>query len=93
MPSINISAQGHVAMGGSVAGAAHFADAWTAGRLGSDPLGTSQTPFLYTSSNAAYNPVFTGFADNPHRWGDFSFTSLDPDDGMTMWTIQEYTNA
>jgi hypothetical protein len=93
MPSINVSAQGHVAMGGSVAGAAHYVDAWTAGRLSSDPLDSSQAPFLYTSSNAAYNPIFQGFPDNPHRWGDYSFTSLDPDDGMTMWTIQEYTNA
>jgi hypothetical protein len=93
MPSINVTQQGHVAIGGSVAGATHFADAWTAGRLATDPAGTMQTPTVYTSANAAYNPVFQSFPDNPHRWGDFSFTSLDPNDGMTMWTIQEYTNA
>jgi hypothetical protein len=93
MPSINSSPQGHVAIGGSVAGVNHFADAWTAGRLTTDPLGTMETPSVYTSSASAYNPVFQGFADNPHRWGDYSFTSLDPNDGMTMWTIQEYTSS
>src|SRR5262249_42396112 len=78
------------AMGGSVAGANHHADAWTAGRLSSDPLGTMQTPFLYTSSSVAYN---SPLGDNPQRWGDYSYVSPDPDDGMTMWTIQEYANA
>ncbi|HYX20376.1 MAG TPA: IPT/TIG domain-containing protein, partial [Thermoanaerobaculia bacterium] len=28
----------------------------------------------------------------PRRWGDYSFTSLDPADDMTLWTIQEYCN-
>jgi hypothetical protein len=92
MPSIMTSAQGHTALGGSVAGANHFADAWTAGRLAGDATGSTQAPFLYTSSTSAYNPTFS-FPDNPHRWGDYSFVSPDPDDGMTMWTIQEYTNA
>jgi hypothetical protein len=32
-------------------------------------------------------------SDNPQRWGDFSFTSVDPNDNMTMWTVQEYCNG
>ena len=24
-------------------------------------------------------------------WGDYSYTSLDPSDGMTFWTVQEYS--
>jgi hypothetical protein len=24
------------------------------------------------------------------RWGDYSYTSLDPTDGLTIWTVQEY---
>ena len=27
------------------------------------------------------------------RWGDNSFTSVDPDDSMTFWTVQEYATA
>jgi uncharacterized repeat protein (TIGR01451 family) len=86
IPSIMVSGQGHVAMGFSVSGAAHRVDAGTVGRLASDPLGTMETPVLYTSSSSSYNPGST-------RWGDYSYTSVDPDDDMTMWTIQEYVNA
>jgi hypothetical protein len=86
MPSIATSAQGHTAIGGSVAGVNHFADAWTAGRLSTDGANTMGTPTVYTASGSAYNI-------NPPRWGDYSYTSSDPDDGMTMWTIQEYANA
>ncbi len=25
-----------------------------------------------------------------NRWGDYSFTSLDPIDGLTIWTVQQY---
>src|SRR5207249_5411704 len=32
-------------------------------------------------------------SSNPHRWGDFSVVTLDPNDNMTMWTAQEYCNA
>jgi PKD repeat protein len=44
-------------------------------------------PVTYTASTSAYNP---SDGSNPHRWGDFSYTSLDPSDDMTMWTIQEW---
>ncbi len=27
------------------------------------------------------------------RWGDYSYTSLDPIDDMTMWTIEEFCDA
>ena len=91
IPSIMVSGQGHAAVGASAAGAAEHANAVTAGRLASDPAGTLQTPSLFTASATSYNPA----ADPgpPRRWGDSSFTSLDPDDDMTMWTIQEYCDA
>jgi hypothetical protein len=91
IPSIAVSGQGHAAIGTSTSGAAARANAATAGRLASDPAGTLQSPLQFTSSSTAYNPA----ADPgpPRRWGDYSFTSLDPDDDMTMWTIQEYCNA
>src|SRR5882672_6866908 len=51
-----------------------------------------RTPVLYTSSSTAYNPRDSG--GNPiNRWGDYSYTCLDPDDDMTMWTIQEFCQA
>jgi hypothetical protein len=91
IPSIMVSGQGHAAIGASVAGNLEHADAVTAGRLASDPAGTLQTPSHFTASATSYNPA----ADPgpPRRWGDYSFTSLDPNDDMTMWTIQEYCDA
>ncbi len=90
MPSIMVSGQGHVAMGFSTAGAANHANAGTVGRLSGDALGTMQTPVDYTASTTSYN-LSDGV--NPHRWGDYSYTSLDPNDDMTMWTIQEFCDA
>lgn len=94
IPSVNISGQGHVAMGFSTAGTSEFANAGTVGRLSGDGTGTMQTPVLYTSSSTAYNPGSDpGDPSVGRRWGDYSYTSVDPNDDMTMWTIQQYSNA
>jgi hypothetical protein len=87
MGTIMVSGQGHAAMGFTAAGPTSFLNASTAGRLASDPLGTMSTPVNYTASAARYSPSDPA---NPLRWGDFSYTSLDPSDDMTMWTIQEW---
>src|SRR5262249_52624278 len=73
------------------AGRPRHIDAATAGRLADDPPGTLQSPLVLTTSSTAYNPP----ADPgpPRRWGDYSHTSVDPDDDMTFWTIQEYCDA
>ena len=89
MPSLLTSGQGHMALGFSAAGATLFANAGTVGRLASSPLGTLGTPVLYTSSSTSYNVQF----GTSQRWGDYSVTSLDPQDNMTLWTIQEFCDA
>ncbi len=91
IPSVMISGQGHAALGFSSAGNADRINAATNGRLRTDTLGTTGAVALYTASSTAYNPP-----SDPgpgRRWGDYSFVSLDPNDDMTMWTIQEYCNA
>ena len=94
IPSIMVSGQGHAAMGVSTAGTNEFVNAATVGRLVSDPLGTLETPMLFTSSSAAYNPPGNdGSTRGRRRWGDYSYTSLDPCDDMTMWTIQEFCDS
>jgi len=80
-------------MGFSTAGTNEFANAATVGRLAGDPLGTMQSPALYTASTTAYNPPGDPGGASGRRWGDYSYTSLDPNDDMTMWTIQEFCNA
>ena len=91
IPSIAVSGQGHAAMGTSASGATQRINAATAGRLAGDPPGTLGAAALYTSSTFGYNPA--GDPGPPRRWGDYSFTSVDPTDDMTMWTIQEYCDA
>ena len=94
IPSLMISGQGHVAMGFSTAGTANYINAGTCGRLAGDALGTMRTPVVeYTASATAYNPSGDTGSSTGRRWGDYSYTSLDPNDDMTMWTIQEYCNA
>jgi hypothetical protein len=91
IPSIMVSGQGHAAIGASAAGATQYINGVTAGRFASDPSGQLQASLLFTESTTAYNPP----ADPgpARRWGDYSLTSLDPNDDMTMWTIQEYCSA
>lgn len=87
MPSLTVSGQGHVAMGISSAGAAARVNAAYTGRRATDSDGAMGLPANYTNTSASYNP---NDSSNPKRWGDYSFTSVDPDDDMTMWTIQEF---
>ena len=87
MGTIMVSGQGHAAIGCTVAGPNTFLNAAWMGRLVGDPAGAMGVPALYTASTSAYNP---SDGSSPHRWGDYSFTSLDPSDDMTMWTIQEW---
>ena len=47
-------------------------------------------PANYTASSQGYN-VDTG--ESVYRWGDYSHTSVDPCDGQTFWTIQEYVDS
>jgi hypothetical protein len=94
IPSIMVSGQGHAALGFSTAGANARVNAGTVGRLVGDTPGTTGTPVNYTASSTAYNPGSdTGVDRGARRWGDYSYTSLDPNDDMTMWTIQEFCNA
>jgi hypothetical protein len=93
IPSVMISGQGHAAFGFSVAGNNNRINAGTNGRLVGDALGTEGAVSLYTSSTFAYNPPGDAGGALGRRWGDYSFTSLDPNDDMTMWTVQEYCDG
>jgi hypothetical protein len=89
-PSIAVNGQGHAVIGFSGARATEFAGAYVTGRLAADPAGTMRAVTLLKPGEAAYTLVA---ADDPfqlNRWGDYSATTLDPNDEMTIWTVQEY---
>ncbi len=96
MGAIMANGQGHVALGMSMAGAATRVNTAFTGRLASDPSaypsGVMDPPTAYSSNTSfSYNqqvPPATA-----QRWGDYSYTSVDPDDDMTFWTLQQYVDA
>ncbi|NOT63185.1 MAG: hypothetical protein HOP19_23495, partial [Acidobacteria bacterium] len=93
IPTLMTSGQGHMALGFSAAGANEYVNAGTAGRLANDTLGTTRVPLLFTASSQAYNPSRDpGDSAIGRRWGDYSYTSLDPCDDMTMWTVQQFVD-
>jgi hypothetical protein len=89
MPSVAMNRQGHAALGCSIAGTLRRAEIAAAGRLSSDTLGTMQTPDVVQTTGSDYNVE----GGSVQRWGDYSSAMLDPADGMTIWTAQEYCNA
>jgi hypothetical protein len=94
IPSVMVSGQGHAVFGYSIAGADSFINAGTSSRLATMSRSLLTPPESYTASNSTYNPPGdTGDKDTGRRWGDYSFTSIDPDDDMTMWTIQQYCDT
>ncbi len=95
IPSVTVTGQGHSVLGVTMAGVVGATPAYV-GRLAGDTLGTMTGPpttaaVTFGTTTANYNPP----ADPgpPRRWGDYSFTVMDPLDDMTVWTIQEYNQA
>jgi hypothetical protein len=99
IPTIAVSGQGHAALGCSIAGTNEYVNAFTTGRLIGDPLGSlrngpgGSSITGYTSSTTSYNPSSDPGGSGGRRWGDYSFTCVDPNDDMTMWTAQQFCDV
>jgi hypothetical protein len=93
IPTVTVSGQGHAAFGFSTAGTPFHAEAATTGRLAGDALGTLDGTQIYSDGPGTYNPPADPGGASGRRWGDYSFVSLDPNDDMTMWAVQEFCNA
>lgn len=86
-PSMAVNANGDVAFGFAGSKSNEFAGAWYAGRKSTDLAGQTSSPALLKAGLASYQ-VQDGNGFN--RWGDYTSTTLDPLDGASFWTIQEY---
>jgi hypothetical protein len=92
MGAIMPNGQGHVALGMSKAGATTRVNTAFTGRLRTDPAGAMDAPTQYSSNTSfAYNQQSS--PELSQRWGDYSYTSVDPDDDMTFWTLQQYVDG
>jgi hypothetical protein len=89
-PSIAVNGQGYLVMGFSGSSATQYVSAYATARLASDPAGKLQAPSLLKAGEGAYSLTFGA---GLNRWGDYSYTSVDPADDKTIWTIQEYAAA
>ncbi|HSH15282.1 MAG TPA: DUF11 domain-containing protein, partial [Verrucomicrobiae bacterium] len=88
-PAIMVNGQGHAAMGFSGSKGDEFVGAYFTGRLVNHASGTMGVIELLKAGEASYTRV-DGATPPRNRWGDYSYTTLDPADDMTLWTIQEY---
>lgn len=73
---------GNIGMGYTASSSSVFPSVRFTGRETTDPAGTMQTEASCISG--------TGVQTGASRWGDYSSTSVDPVDGCTFWTFQEY---
>ena len=97
-PSITATGQGHAVVGFSMAGTPLGATPAYVGRLSGDTAGTMTGPpttgaVTFGTTTANYNPPSDPGGSGGRRWGDYSFTVVDPLDDMSVWTIQEYNHA
>lgn len=89
-PSIMVNGQGHAVMGFSGSKSTEYVGAYFAGRLATNEAGYMDEPALLKAGESSYLRL-DGSSRN--RWGDYSYTSVDPSDDMSMWTIQEYAES
>ncbi len=88
-PSIMVNQFGNVAMGFSGSSSGEYASAYYTGRRLNDPPGEMAPPVLLRAGSAPQNNI-DNFGRN--RWGDYSYTTLDPVDQQRIWTVQQYAH-
>lgn len=93
MPSVNVNGQGHALIGFTAAGRDTAPSAAYVTRFATDPTNTTSAVNIYQAGVGNYNPPNDTGGSAGRRWGDYSFTSIDPCDDMTFWTIQQYNQS
>jgi len=86
-PSVAVNSANDVLVGFTRVDGSRFAEAVFAGRRGTDPAGSMTSIGVLKAGMGSYTKFFSG---SQNRWGDYSNTSVDPVDDVTLWTIQEY---
>ena len=89
-PGITVNNAEAMVIGFSGSHAGVFAGAFYSGRRGFDPIGATAAPVEYKAGEAAQN-LIDSFGRN--RWGDYSLVTVDPNDDLGFWCIQEYAES
>jgi hypothetical protein len=90
-PAVVETGQGHMALASSYASATEYVGVAAAGRLRTDPPAGTRAPETIVQTGLASYTINDSALRN--RWGDYSFTDVDPTDDQTVWTIQEYADT
>ena len=83
-PSLMVNSAGDMAMGFSGSRDTEHIGAFYTGRRANDPRGQMRTVQMIQAGRSYFDF---------NRWGDYSYTSLDPNDGLSFWTIQQYAET
>lgn len=86
MGSVTLDAVGNLGLGYTRGGNGEFTSVFYTGREVGDPAGQVQQEVACVAGTGAQ----TGGGG---RWGDYASTSIDPADGCTFWTTQEYVKT
>jgi hypothetical protein len=89
-PSIAVDTYGNAFIGATLCGPNTSPSACLLSRAFSDVPGVISDPVIYRAGSGSNYNVIDGFGRN--RWGDYSMTTLDPDE-TSIWTIQEYVHG
>ena len=85
--SLSVNQRNDVLLGFTQFSSAQHPAAGYAFRLGVDPAGTMEDPFIYKAGEDYYHK---DFGSGRNRYGDYSMTQVDPSNDFDMWTLQEY---
>jgi hypothetical protein len=84
MPSVDINTAGSIGMTFDEASTSEYWSMYVTERTASDPTGTMEAPVRVKAGTAI---------SSDSRVGDFSATTVDPSDGLTFWSANEYQGA
>jgi len=85
-PNLAVNACGDMALGYTKTSPDLYPGIYVSGRESGDPAGALQAEVEAQAGAAPYS----AFDGSPHRWGDYTGMTIDPD-GRTFWYLGEYS--
>lgn len=87
-PNLAVNTCGDMALGYTKTSANLFPGVYITGREDGDPAGALQAEVEAQAGTVTYS----AFDGSPHRWGDYTGMTIDPD-GRTFWYLGEYSTT
>ena len=85
-PDLAVNHCNDMVVGYTKSSSSTFPGVWYTGRENADPPGTLQAEAMLKAGEITY----TAFDTPPHRWGDYTGMTIDPD-GQTFWYLGQYS--